>query len=245
MNETTTFRRIAAASTIGSFSLAALMGILALLGAGGFGDQEGRVLLTTLVVGCTSICVLCYLATAGTPWVGVGVLGSVVVVLPTVTSLFLLWSDWDGDAEGLLKAFGIGVVGAVTLAQVCLLLALAGPRENLRPVLGATVCLAVAVAGLVSAMVVGEIDTDDVWRLLGVAAILDVLGTLVTIALARFGGREVPSPVRSRQSVITLAPDQALEIERLARINGVPADLLVDDAVRQYLSTHTAAPSGA
>src|SRR4051795_12384942 len=121
------FRRVAATLTIGSFSVAALMGIVALLGGGSFGEGEARVLLTTLIVGCASICVLCYLATAGTRWAAVGVAGAAVLVLPVVTSLSLVWLDWDlfdSDSEGTLKAFGVGVVGAVTLAQVCLLLAL-------------------------------------------------------------------------------------------------------------------------
>jgi hypothetical protein len=39
MTETSSFRRVAATLTIGSFSVAALMGILALLGGGSFGDN--------------------------------------------------------------------------------------------------------------------------------------------------------------------------------------------------------------
>ena len=51
MNETSNLRRIAATSTIGSFSVAALMGILALLAGGSFGEGQGRVLLTGRAVG--------------------------------------------------------------------------------------------------------------------------------------------------------------------------------------------------
>lgn len=247
MNETPVYRRIAATATIGSFSLAALMGILALLGAGDFGEQEGRVLLTTLVVGCASICMLCYLATAGTRWAAVGVTGAVVLVLPTVTSLFLVWNDWDDASEGLLRAFGIGVVGAVTLAQVCLLLALAGSREKLRPVLAATVVLAAVVAFLVSGMILGGIEADDVWRLLGVLAILDVLGTLVTIALAKFGDRDgepQERPAAGSGATVRLSPVRTAEVQRLARANGVPVDVLVDEALGAYLA-QTAGRSGA
>jgi hypothetical protein len=186
MNQTSTFRRTAAVLTIGSFSLAALMGIVALLGGGDFGAGEARVLLTTLIVGCASICMLGYLATTGTRWGVVGVVGSVVLVLPVVTSLILVWSDWDSDTEGVWKAYGIGVVAAATLAQICMLLALSVDRPALGLVLWPTVALAAFLAVLVSGTILGEVDAGDVWRLIGVIAILDVLGTLVTIALAKF-----------------------------------------------------------
>jgi hypothetical protein len=235
MNETSTFRRVAATLTIGSFSIAALMGIVALLGGGDFGAGEARVLLTTLIVGCASICALCYLSTADTPWAPAGMLGAVVLLLPTVSALVLVWSDWNGDKEGVLKAFGVGVVGAVTLAQVCLLLASAGSRASLRLLLVATVVLAGVVAVIVSGMILGGIDADDVWRVLGIAAILDVLGTLVTIALAKFGRRDEPAPDDGRTR-ITLSADRARAVGDLAARTGRSADDIVAEAVDRYLA---------
>ncbi len=235
MNETSAFRRVAATLTIGSFSVAALMGIVALLGGGDFGEGEARVLLTTLIVGCASICVLCYLATADTPWAPAGVLGAIVLLLPTVSALILVWSDWSGDEEGLLKAFGVGVVGAVTLAQVCLLLASAGSRASLRLLLVATVVLAGIVAVIVSGLILGSFGADDVWRVLGVAAILDVLGTIVTIALAKFGRRDEPASYDGRTRV-TLSADQARAIDDLAARTGRSRDDLVAEAVDRYLA---------
>jgi F0F1-type ATP synthase assembly protein I len=233
MNDTTTLRRLGATLTIGSFSVAALMGIAALLGGGDFGENQGRVLLTTLVVGCASICALCYLATAGTRWAAVGVLGGVVMVLPLVTSLVLIWSDWSSDvSDGLLKAFGIGVVLASTLSQLCLLLALADGR--LGAVLWPTIAIAAAVAALVSGMILGEVDADGVWRLLGVLAILDVLGTLVTIALARFGDRGTPR-VRHGGLRVTLSPEQTTVLEQLSAGTGLSPEQLVGDAVDRYV----------
>src|SRR4051794_31401694 len=103
--QTSRFRRVAATLTIGSFSVAALMGIVALLGGGDFGEGEVRVLLTTLIVGCASICVLSYLATAGTRWARVGAAGGVVVIVPVVTALLLVWSHSAGDSETVVKTF--------------------------------------------------------------------------------------------------------------------------------------------
>ena len=240
-NETTNVRRVAATLTIGSFSVAALMGIIALLGGGTFGENEARVLLTTLIVGCASICVLCYLATAGSPWAPVGVLGALVLILPVVTSLVLVWADWDlfdNDMDGVWKAFGIGVVAAATLAQICMLLALAGSRQALAFVLWSTAGLAVLLAILVSGMILGESDAGDMWRFVGVVAILDVLGTLVTIALAKFGDRG-SSRTRHPRLYVTLSVDQTAALERLSVGSGQSPEQLVGAAVDRYLNAWT------
>ena len=79
---TAPIRKVIVRVTIGSFSLAALLGIIALLRGGEFGQTQFRVLLTTLLVGVVSIAVLCYLATAGRPSQPVGVAGGVIVLFP-------------------------------------------------------------------------------------------------------------------------------------------------------------------
>ncbi len=239
----TSFRRVAATLTIGSFSVAALMGIIALLAGGSFGEGEARVLLTTLVVGCASICILCYLATAGSRWAPVGAVGGVVLILPVVTSLVLVWSDWSADdADGLLKAFGIGVVLALTLAQLCLLVALA-PDGRLGGIVSAvlwpTVAIAVVLAVLICGMILEEIGADDVWRLLGVLAILDVLGTLVTIALAKFGDRD-RARTHDRRLRLALSVEQTAALERMSADAGRSPEDLVGDAVDRMLQ----APAG-
>lgn len=237
MSETTTgtggFRRVVATLTIGSFSVAALMGIVALLGGGDFGENEARVLLTTLIVGSASICVLCYLATSGTRWALVGFAGVVVLVLPVVTALLLVWSDWNGDGESTLKAFGAGVVLALTLAQLSLLLALAGDGR-LGAILWPTIAVAAAVAAMVSAMILGAVDGDDVWRILGVLAILDVLGTLVTIALAKFADRGA-ARTRDHRLRVVLSTDQTVALTRLSAASGRSPEDLVGDAVDRML----------
>jgi len=237
MNESA-IRRIAATLTIGSFSIAALMGIAALLAGGSFGEGEARILLTTLIVGCASICMLCYIATAGTRWAMVGLAGGIAVVLPVATALVLVWSDWDDVPEGLLKTFGVGVVVAVTLAQICLLLGVAGARPGLRLVLTGTVVLAAVLAALISSLILGTIENDDIWRLLGVIAILDVLGTLVTIAMAKFGGGDDEAVPAGRLRV-TLPEAPADGIRQLARSTGRAPEDLVAEAVDRYLHSST------
>lgn len=232
-DDTTSLRRAAATVTIASFAVAALMGIVALLGGGDFGEGEARILLTTLVVGSASICALCYLSTSGTRWAPVGATGGVVLLLPVATALILVWSDWGDGSEGIARAFGVGVVVALTLAQVCLLLALAGDGR-LDSVLWPTVAVAAVLAALVSAMVLAVVEADGLWRLVGVLAILDVLGTVVTIALGRFGDRGAPGS-RTRQLRIALSAEQAGALDRLARATGRTPEQLVVEAVDRVL----------
>jgi len=239
-------RRAILALVIGSFSIAALMGVVALL-SGDFDETQGKVLLTTLVVGCASICVLCYLATGGTPYQFVGLVGGVAVVVPVVTAMMLIWRDWDlfdEPSEVVWKSFGIGVVVAATLAQMSMLLGLAWARRNLAWLLWPTLALAAVLAALISSMILGESDAEGLWRVLGVVAILDVLGTVVTAALAKFGGRqdapEVPARPSARTSGLSIAlPDTlAAAIEQRSRETGRSPAHLVAEAVERYLDSN-------
>ena len=235
-------RRLVVATTIGSFSLAALMGVLALIGSGDVGETEARVLLTTLVVGATSVAVLCYLATGETPYQPVGVAGGLVVLVPLLTSLWLIWlEDVDSGSEAVWKAFGIGVVVAATLAQASLLLALAGPRPSLRPLLLATLALATVLAVLVSAVILGAYDDGGLWRAIGVVAILDVLGTVVAMALAVLGGARAVGhdhdDDRDRATrPVELPAALVVGLDERARVTGRPRAELLAEAVADYLA---------
>lgn len=249
------FRRVALWLTIGSFSIAALMGIVALLGGGDFGENEARILLTTLVVGSASVCVLCYLATGATPYQVVGIAGGTVVVVPIVTALMLIWRDWDlleGPSEATWKSFGVGLVLAATLAQASLLLGLAWARRSLAWLLWSTLALAALLAALVSGVILGSVEADEAWRALGIVAILDVLGTVLTAAVAKFGGRrDAPAALRGDLApepavgpavgrAVGLAvglPDQlAARLEERARATGRSPAHLVAEAVERYLA---------
>lgn len=238
--------------TIGSFSLAALMGIAALLGAGSFGEFEGQILLTTLLVGVVSIAVLCYLATAGRRSQFVGVAGGVVVLVPLVTALLMIWGAdlLDGPGEGLLRTFGVGAIVAATLAQASLLLALCDlARTSVRRLLTATLSLAALLALLACLLVVGlEPDEDLYLRVLGVVAILDVLGTVVVAALVKFGpstdgpapggvaGRTPGTSAGSPGAAAALPADLRPGVTAYAATHGLDADEVVARAVRSFLT---------
>jgi hypothetical protein len=224
--------------TIGSFSVAALLGIAALVGGGDFGETEGRILLTTLLVGVVSIAVLCYLATAGRRSQPVGVVGGIVAMVPFATGLVMVWGDLqNGPGETLLKTFGVGAIVAATLAQVSLLLAL-GEKAHLaaRRLLVATVALAALVAVLTSLLVVGyDPGGDGFYRALGVVAILDVLGTVVVAALMKFG----PSQADEATTAVTVPAGLAARLASQVAATGRSQDDIVAAALDRYLPETT------
>ena len=212
-----------------SFTIAAALGIAALLLGGGIGETEANILLTTVIVGAESVAVLCYLSVAERPTAWVGVMGAGVSVVPFALGLLLTWETID-DNDGLWQAFGAGVTIAASLAQVCLLLALVGRRRIGPALIGTLVAIAVVAAMIVVAIVNGDDLDDTYWRIFGVVAILDVLGTVVLSALAAFGrGRPSGEP-----ELLTTALESRV-IDAAAKRGMSPSELIsqaLDDFLR-------------
>ncbi len=230
MDTTSDLRRLVLGLTIGSFSIAALLGVIALLGGGEFGETQGRVLGTTITIGVACVAVLCCLATGGTAYSRLGVLGGFAVVWPTAQSLMLVWGfepDWD-DAT-FFKIYGLGLVIAFTLAQSCLLLATAGSVARVRILLYGTLTVAAALC------VVGcvEILAEDGswWRVMGVLGILDVLGTVVTVAMAKFGRDRAPAGRAPVGDAILIPVDVADALRARAESEGRSVEDVLRDAV--------------
>ncbi len=235
---TAPLRRVVVATTIGSFSIAALLGVIALLGAGDFGETEARVLLTTVIVGLTSMAILCHLGTSGTPYAVVGATGGLSALVAAGVALKMTWVDDGGD--GTWQLLGVAVVVALTLAQVSLLLGVAAERDEVVGLMWATILAASVAALIVVGMILAEDAGEGSLRLLGVVLILDVLGTVVTIALAAFGShgrRNRPSSVPQPGNVVHLPGEMYRAVGVLARRSGLTTDQLVAEAVTQYLGT--------
>ena len=176
-----------------SFSLAAVVGIIALL-SGDFGDTQGKIILTTLLMGATSITALCHLAIADRAMRMVGFVGLAASSVTLVTGLVLIWSDWNDSAfEDWLKVFVVAGILAVSFAHANLLLLLAGRRRLvIRIGLMVTLVMITAVAIMIILPILSEggipgiANEEWYWRLFGVFGILDVLGTVVVPVLAIF-----------------------------------------------------------
>ncbi len=243
-SQVSSVRRIVIRLTVGSFSLAALMGVAALLRPGHFGSTESRVLLTTLVVGVTSVLMLCYLASSGERTRFVGVIGAVAALTSATCALVMFWAWWqESPPTALARGFGVSGVLALTLAQVSLLLAVVRRRPSVVRLLVATVVTASILTALVVAVILGWSPGETAARLIGVVAILDVLGTVVTMALGVFGG-ETPSGAPGSLGV-TLPPAVAEAVRARGSETGRSADEVVLDAVRAYVASDADADADA
>lgn len=243
-------RRLVVTLVIGSFSVAALLGIVALLGGGDFGETQGQVLLTTVIVGVESTVVLCLLALAGHRWAPLGVVGGLASLVATGAALTLTWGDfaWDSRVtEELWRTFGISAIVAGTAAQLALLIALILRPGREPGALGGLLAATGIAAGAVALMAIGPILTEsdpggDYWRIFGVLAILDVLGSVVLIALGAFGrvrdriaeGPAVPGPVPS--GPVGLTAEQQQRVTAYAAEHGTTPERVVAAALDAYLA---------
>ena len=235
-----------------SFSIAAIVGIIALL-SGDFGDTQGKIILTTLLMGASSITALCHLAIADRAMRLVGFVGLAASAIALITGLVLIWRDWNDSAfEDWLKAFATAGVLAVSFAHANLLLLLAGRRRLvIRIGLMITLVMIAAVAIMIILPVVsdGEIpgfENDEwYWRLFGVVGILDVLGTVVVPVLAIFV-KDAPavavvdaaaaSSLPAERLTLTLPTDLAQALEQRAAVDGVDASAAALAALRRGLN---------
>jgi hypothetical protein len=225
-----------------SFSLAAIVGIIALL-SGDFGEIQGKVILTTLLMGATSITALCHLAIADRAMRLVGFVGLAASALALVTGLVMIWRSWnDSSFDDWLKVFVVASILAVSFAHANLLLLLAGRRRRIiRIGLMVTLVMIAAVAIMIILPVVSEGEIPGsanegwYWRLFGVVGILDVLGTVVVpvlaifvkdapaIAVADAMGQDAPLAPSASASHLALAlpVDLATALEQRAAADGV------------------------
>jgi hypothetical protein len=111
-----------------------------------------------------------------------------------VLAIILIWQDWnDGtDEEALARAWGGATVVSFALTQAGLLLL--HRQESDGPVVSRVLIATVVVTGVLATVLVVAIalaheEVDDAfYRVLGVLAVLDVLGTVLVPILRRLGG---------------------------------------------------------
>ncbi len=220
-------RRVAVICIIVSLSVTALVGIATLLG-GDFGDVQGRIMMTTLVIGAFSVLALADLAVAGRRFEWCGYIGILAAAVGLVMGLYLVWTDAETDAV-FWKTLGIAVVLAASLAHANLLLLLGERRRSVvRTSLWITVGLIAVLAGMIIAQIVtdGDIGNDTYMRILGTVAILDVLGTIVVPVVSRFL-RDGSSPTRHQGLIIALPAELSARLSTLAAERAMPADAFV------------------
>lgn len=226
-------RRAAIIVVVAALVIAGGIGILALL-SGEFGDTQARILLTTLVVATFGLTALCHLAIAGQRFRVVGYVGIVASVAALVPALVLVWYSFgDGQSSSdWYRALWVLTVLAITLAQANLLLRLA---SSARAIIRIGLVVTLVAAGVVAIMLWlpiltnGDIpgDNSDYWRLFGVVAIVDVIGTialpiigLVLRAHPHEAAEAAPPDERNTPLSIVLPPDLLARLDSAAAATG-------------------------
>lgn len=190
---------------IGSLSLAALLGIWAVL-MPRFGALQEKVLLTSVLVGVYALpalgCAFVMHRNRLRPimWIGIVSAG-----LSLAIWLLMIWEAvnyWSATWELLLKSglsFTVATIWAAHLGLL-MLLRLAHPGSRIVRLL--TLFVVAMLAALVLGVIWTEYDHDHLLRILGVEAILASCGTLITPILrvievlkARAGAESIPSRV--------------------------------------------------
>ncbi|WP_308491408.1 hypothetical protein [Microbacterium terrisoli] len=237
----TRLRRIIVGVIIVAFSLAALGGIVVLLG-GDLGQAAWRVIGTTAIVGAFSVAVLCCAALLGRPLQPVGMVGVAVSVLAAALVIWTVWYDGDGGTawEIVAKVTGTCVTASIALALGSLLLLLADRRRApVRIGLIITLALFAVVVLLIVYLIWGSETVDDqVYpRALGIGGILAALGAVVVPVMslllpdARSGA---VAPSAGALSPVALSPGAVTRLEQEARRRGIPPDALVETLLAQH-----------
>ena len=230
-------RRIIVGVIIVSFGLAALGGIVVLLGAE-LGDAAWKVLTTTALVGAFSVAVLCCASLLGRRLQIVGLVGAGVAVVAAVLTIIAVWIQPSWESEFYWDLMWTMVAASVGLSFACLLLLLADHR---RPFVRVGLIVTLALFALVFALVVVPLWTDqyggEVYsRTLGIASILAALGAIVVpvLSLLLRDRRTADAPQPGSLSAVSIA---RLEAEAARR--GVTTDELVADLIGAAASSST------
>ena len=214
-------RRATVIATIVAFGLSALIGIYALL-SGDMNETVGKVLGTTAIVGLASVSILCHLAIVGRAIRVVGFVGIAASLVAFVTAMVMLWTSWgdNWDAQAQWgKALLLSALLAGFLAQANLLLLLS-TRQNrvIRITLQTTFIMIAAVYICVALLSLTDGRIAEGWnegfgRMLGVFAILDALGTVLSPVLGLvLRSKEPAGSPETVKLLVTVSSDAAARL---------------------------------
>jgi hypothetical protein len=176
-------------SLIASVAVSALLGILAIL-IGNFGDFEFKILMTTLTISGASLCGLCCGAAIEMRGKQViplaGILTAIVAAILTVIGI---WAE--PNSETFWKSIATAGIFAVAFSHLSLLM-LARLSEKYAWAMPAAYGLVLAVAFLLNGLLWEEWTGETLFRLVGVAAILDGAITILIPIFHRLSQDDIP-----------------------------------------------------
>jgi len=176
------FKKTLLITMIISLSISALIGIFVFL-LGDFGDTEFSLLMTTLTIGGYSLTGLCCsVLYERRKFIPLALSGMAISIIGFLYTVLVIWEVFDLYGDSTWKALIIFIILAASTAHSCLLLLIKSEKSFVRIALSATVIFTSIVAIMFIILVLNEAHDmgEFYFRLLGVFAILDVLGTIVT-----------------------------------------------------------------
>lgn len=179
MEQKFNFKKIFLVTMIISLSVSALIGIFVFL-FGDFKETEFRMLTTTLAIGGYSLTGLCCSALyEKRKFTSLALFGMIISVIGFFYTVLVIWKAIG--IEDSWKALIIFVILAFSTAHSSLLLLIKPKKALVYGVLSATVIFILIVALMLIKPVLNEFPGpgEFYYRVLGVFAILDVLGTIL------------------------------------------------------------------
>ena len=227
-------RRTTVIVIIAAFAASAIIGIYALL-TGDMNETVGKVLGTTAIVGLASVSILCHLAIVGRAIRVIGFVGIVSSVVAFATAMVMIWTNWGDNWEAQNqwgKALLLSALLAGFLAQANLLLLLSTRKQPIiRYTLRATfvAIAAVYICVLLLSLTDGHIAdgwNDGFGRMVGVFAILDALGTVLSPVLGLVLKSKEPAAVDSVKLTVTVSAQAAARLKTAAEKAHVSVETL-------------------
>ncbi|MBN2731112.1 MAG: hypothetical protein JXR26_01665 [Balneolaceae bacterium] len=163
---------------ISALSAGALLGIFIFL-FGEFGDLEIRLLVTTLAIGGFSLTGLCcstiYKYDKLKTFAALGMATSVFGFIINLTGIWELW-----DTDSTVRFMATFIILSISFAHISLLLLLSPAKRLIQNIQKATITTIGIVGAMLVVAVFNEFENSEFYfRILGVFAILDVLGTIL------------------------------------------------------------------
>ncbi|MAF37056.1 hypothetical protein CL622_08135 [archaeon] len=187
MSNHITIKKMFLISLIISLSIGAILGIVIFL-IGNFGEIQLNILLTTLTIGGFSLTGLCCATLLEKKrFSAFAIMGMIFSAWGFLFITSLIWNIFNfSSLDTIGKLFFISIILAFSSAHASLLLLIKSEKSIVNVFLIATLIFIFLVSLELIILVLSGFDVDLLWwRVLGIFAILDVLGTIVTPILLK------------------------------------------------------------
>ena len=164
-----------------ALSVSALIGIIIFL-IGDFGETEAKVLSTTLAIGGFSITALsCSTIYKRDEFRAFSLIGMLISSFGFLFTVSAIWVLFESDYNWVAQAVFTFIILSISTAHGSLLLQIRAKTKNIKYSLIATIIFISIVALMLIKATINDFENSDFFfRILGVFAILDVLGTFTT-----------------------------------------------------------------